>query len=230
MPKRPLYAASFYVHRPDDYPAAADYPAMLQVLQRSCDRVGVRHVVLTDAASIAKVPTGITMAPLDLPRSLMKATTKAHADFLEFFPVDGDVLFIGADSIFVKDPRRFYPKDADLCVTLRPGHSRYPINNGAMLVRREARDRVAPLYRKVADACGERWGDDQRGIADALEPLPKAFGVAERAGLTVRFLPMSPFNAVPQDARDPASGAVMLHFRGRKHKPKFFSWAARWMA
>jgi hypothetical protein len=176
MPKRQLFAASFYVHRPDDYPAAADYPAMLSVLERSCARVGIRHVVLTDAASLGRVPHGILTACLDLPRSLMKATTQAHAQFLESFPVDGDVLFVGADSIFVKDPRRFYPKDVDLCVTLRPGHARYPINNGAMFVRKEARDRVAEFYRRVADACGDRCGDDQRGVADALAPMPQTFG------------------------------------------------------
>ena len=53
MPKERPTVASFWVLRPEEHPEAEarNYPGMLQVLQRSCDRLGLRHLVLTDEAT-----------------------------------------------------------------------------------------------------------------------------------------------------------------------------------
>ncbi len=222
-----LTVASFYVHRPEDFPKAADYPAMLRLLQTSCDRLGFHHVVLTDARSTSNIPIGVAYAPLALPLDLMCATTEAHARFLANPPA-GDVLFVGADSILLADPRPLLPPEADLCVTSRLRSDRLDaINNGFMLIRERAQHPAAALYRRVADRCGAAWRDDQRSLVAELEPVPARPCVEERAGMTVGFLPMKRFNHQPLWPGDPCKGAVLLHFKGRAAKRIMPAWAKK---
>lgn len=232
MPKQRPTVCSFWVHRPIEHPGAADYPAMLRILQRSCDRFGMRHVVLTDRAttSYERWPAGIKSWATDLPQPLMQACTEVQARYLESRP-EGDTLFVGADCIFIGDPSKLYPKDPALCLTYRHPAANYPINTGAQLIRRHSLDKVAALYRRIADRTGTKWCDDQRAIRAELEPMPPVCGVYDRAGLSVAFLPMRTFNRLPKSAIDPCRDAVMLHFRGKQHstgqtrKELLFAWA-----
>ncbi|HQS15024.1 hypothetical protein [Reyranella sp.] len=225
-----LTVASFWVYRPEEHPHAANYPAMLEILQRSCDRLGARHILLTDhaTADAGLVPVGIEHYASDLPRNVMQATTQAQAHFLENAPAwFGDVLFVGADSILLQDPRPHLP-DADLCVTSRrPRPHLDAINNGFMYIRRRALGQVSALYRRVADRCGTEWRDDQRALVVELDPVPMPPVIEERAGLRVAFLPMRRFNDCPRWPGDPCKDAVLLHFRGRQRKKMMFAWAKR---
>jgi len=226
----PLTVASFYVHRPD-HPrhGESDFAGMLRVLQTSCDRLGVRHVVLTDlrTADAGLVPRDLTYQAIPLPDELMQATTRAHAGYLEtgLQHNPGDVLFVGADSILLRHPNRFVPADVEMAFTFRPGHDRYEINNGFMLVRERSRGRAARFFRDLANRCGPTWGDDQRALAAMLAPLPATWGEIERHGMNIRLLPMRRFNDVPAGPNDHCKGVCLLHFRGRGHKHKFFPWA-----
>lgn len=230
MPKQHPTIVSFWVLRPLEHPEAEarNYPGMLQILQRSCDRLGLRHVVLTDypTAESEKWPAGVESFARDLPGPLMQACTAAQAIYLETKP-QTDTLFVGADCIMVGDPTRFYPMGPDLCVTYRNPAARYPINTGAQMIRRGSLGEVAPLYRRVADRCGTVWCDDQRAIIAELSPMPPTVGTYERAGLKVAFLPMVPFNVTPASALSPSNGACMMHFRGKARKQLFFDWAKR---
>jgi hypothetical protein len=233
MPKQRPTVASFWVHRPVEHPGAADYPAMLRILDRSCAGLGMRHVVLTDHATLAsdRWPEGIEGWASDLPSPLMQACTEAQARYLESLP-ESDVLFVGADCIFVGDPAKV-PAGPALALTYRHPAANYPINNGFMLARRHSMEKVAELYRRVADRTGARWCDDQRAIRAELEPMPDDCGIHERAGLQVAFLPMKTFNRLPKTIDDPCRDAVMLHFRGKQHatgqhrKDMLFAWAKR---
>lgn len=240
MPKQRPTVASFWVLRPDEHPEAEvrNYPGMLQVLQRSCDRLGLKHIVLTDIETrqSPQWPAGIdAFACRELPAPLMQACTEVQARWLETQQhhermggnAKGDTLFVGADCIFIGDPIRFYPVGPDLCVTYRNPLAKYPINTGAQLVRRHAIDKLAALYRRIADRCGTVWCDDQRAIQAELEPMPALPGVHRRADIKVAFLPMARFNVVPTSVGDPCIGACMLHFRGKARKQLFFDWAKR---
>lgn len=225
-----LTVASFWVHRPVEHPKAADYPAMLRILQASCDRLKIRHVLLTDneTADAGLVPSGVQYFATDLPRDVMQATTTAQASFLENAPAwFGDVLFVGADSILLQDPRPHLP-DADLCVTSRrPRPHLDAINNGFMYVRRRALGQVSALYRRVADRCGTEWRDDQRSLVAELSPVPMPPVIDERAGVKVAYMPMAGFNYGPLWVNDPCKGAILLHFRGHHRKKMLFAWAKK---
>ncbi len=232
MPRERPTVASFWVYRPVEHPNAADYPAMLHILQRSCDRLGIRHLVLTDpeTAALPRWPAGIEPWARPLPTPLMQAAMEAQASYLASVP-ETDTLFVGADCIFLRDPSRFAPKEPALCLSYRHPEANYPINNGFQLIRRHSIDKAIPLYRRISDRTGTKWCDDQRSIKAELEPMPPACGVYERAGMQVAFVPMKTFNRLPKSALDPCSGAVMLHFRGKQHstgqtrKELLFAWA-----
>lgn len=233
MKNRPT-VASFWVYRPVEHPGAADYPAMLRILDNSCKRLGMRHIVLTDHETRAneRWPDGIEAHAMKLPMPLMQAATEAHAQYLETIP-DSDTLFVGADCIFLNDPMKRCPKEPALCLTYRSPDANYPINNGFMLARRHSLPKVAALYRRVADRTGTKWCDDQRALRAELEPMPSICGVHHRADMLIAFMPMKLFNSLPRNNDDPCYGKVMLHFRGKQHatgqhrKDLLFAWAAR---
>lgn len=221
MPRSRPTVASFYVIRREEFPHVdpALYFALLRILDKSCKRLGLRHLVLTDheTASQSDWPAGIEAREFDgLPRPLMQTTTEIQARYLESGP-ETDVLFVGADCIMLGDPTRGLPKEPALCLSYRHPSANYPINNGFQLVRHHSLPQAAALYRRIADRCGTKWCDDQRAIRAELEPMPADCGIHERAGLSIAFVPMRKFNHIPKSLLDPATGAAMLHFRGKQH-------------
>jgi hypothetical protein len=226
---------SFFVPRPAEHPVTPDYVAMLAQLQRSCDLLGLRHVVLTDAGGrealqARKESRGIEAFVRVLPDRLMQACTRSQAQWLrEGDWRDGSTLFVGADALMLRDPRKVFPADVDLAVTLRPGHPRYPINNGAMWIPLAARNLAACFYDRVAESCRHKWGDDQRAVAEVLAPMPDRHGVFERHGMRVAFLPMNVYNHTPRDLDDRCRDACVLHFRGKGRKDLMLPWARKWL-
>lgn len=224
-----LTVASFYVERREEHPKAADYPAMLRILQSFCDRLGIRHVVLTDRNTVDSGlwPLGVEAWVAPLPGPLMQACTEAQARFIGNGP-DGDILFVGADSILLADPRPHLPADADLYVTSRrPRGGLDAINNGFMFIRNRAREQAAALYRRVADRCGTAWMDDQKALVAELAPVPMPTVIEDRAGLRVGFLPMRRFNHWPRWRGDPCEDVILLHFKGRTGKKLMPEWARK---
>lgn len=224
-----LNVLSFWVRRPVEYPHAPDYVPLLRLLQQSCDRLGLRHVVMTDATTAEGWPDGLEAYREDLPPRLMQAATEAHARWSAGGDWQGcDTLFVGADCLIVRHPDEEFPKVPALAVTLRIGTKKYPINTGAMMLRQHGRREAAALYRTVADRCGPTWCDDQRAIRDALAPMPGAWGTVRRAGMKVAFLPMRTFNFGPSSIDDAPGKAVVAHFR-QKRKEFMPAWAARYL-
>ncbi len=227
---RDLVVCSFWVHRPADFPDAVDYLPLLKTLDRSCRRLGFYHVVLTDNATAPQIAgAGMLAFPTDLPRNLAKALTESQARWLNG-PLGHDTLFVGADCLVRRDFRPHLPF-ADLSIILRPGHKRHRINNGFMYVPAPSREKVAPLFRSIADSTGDSFNSchDMVAVERALAPMPDDYCLTERAGLTVNFLPMGIWNAGPKTAEDPAEQAHVLHFRGKSRKTVMLEWAARHM-
>jgi len=226
---RDLVVCSFFVDRRADFPDAVDYVSLLKALDWSCRRLGLQHVVLTDHATKPEIESaGIGTFAFDLPRNLMRALTEAQARFIEDWRISGDILLTGADCLIRRDFRGHLP-ETDLSIILRPGHKRHRINNGFMFIPAASREKVAPLFRRIADSTGPAMCDDMVAVERALAPMPDDYCLTERAGLTVNFLPMGIWNAGPKTADDPAEQAYVLHFRGKARKAVMLEWAARHM-
>lgn len=222
---------SFYVSRPLDFPNAAPYIEMLRILDRSCKRAGFEHGVLTDYETAPSIEAaGILPLPFELPRSLMKATTEAHAAWLESpLSVDCNTTYVGADCIIRKDFKKEVPA-CDLAITYMPGR-KWQIMNGFMHIRSKSRKAVAPLYRTIANDTSEEMCDDMLAVERALAPMPEVFGQSLRKGLTVNFLPLRAWNHCVKHPEYPARDAFVMHFNGGWHNGKqlFFDWTRRWM-
>lgn len=226
-----LTAFSFWVHRPADFPEAPDYLPLLRALDRSCRMFGLEHVVLTDHETAPRAEAaGLTIFAMALPRNLARALTESQARCLESMPPT-DILFVGADCLIRRDFRGQLPP-ADLSIILRPGHKRHRINNGFMHVPAASCEKVAPLFRKIANDTGPTFNSchDMEAVERALSPMPLDYGLQERVGITINFLPMGIWNGGPRRVDDPAEAAYVLHFRGKARKAIMLEWARRWMA
>jgi len=226
-----ITVCSFWVHRPKEYPKAAPYLDMLKILDASCRRVGYDHVVLTDCRTSEAIEcAGLTPYMADLPDSLMRSTTEIQARWLESPHSRGcNTVFVGADCIIRQDFRDALPK-CDLAIAFMKGHKKWRLNNGFMFVPADSREKVAPLFRLIADDTGAAMCEDMIAIERALIPMPKDFGIHRRRALDVAFLPLDRWNHGYQiNPADPASDAYVMHFMGDSFtgKPLFFEWAAR---
>jgi hypothetical protein len=221
---------SFYVDRRADFPAAPDYIPLLHALERSCTRLGFNHVVLTDFYTAQTLTDqGFRVFARELPKALSNALTEVQAQYLEALP-RRDTLFVGADCLIVRDFRAHLAA-ADLAIILRPGHKKHRINNGFMYVPAASVAKVAPLFRTIARTTGGSFNSchDMVAVEAALAPMPTTYGVVERAGMTVNFLPMNVWNGGPKTADDPSPESFVLHFRGKERKPVMLAWELRWL-
>lgn len=232
-----IVVCSFWVERKDQFPDPPDYLSMLKILDASCKRAGMRHVVLTDLpTSFAIVDGGLTAFPIRLPRSLMQASTAAHARWLEAPESKHvDTIFVGADCLIRRDFRAELPA-CDLAIAFMKDHKRWRINNGFVYVPAASREKVAPLFRRIADDTSEEMFDDMLAAERALLPMPADFGLHERHGLAVNFLPLLKWNRymaickqTPDPLSDAAEDAAVLHFMGGHDNGKalYFAWAKR---
>jgi hypothetical protein len=209
--------ASFYCDRREDYPDAADYLPLLGLLQRSCDRLGHRHVVLSDA----EVP-GFETFVTPLPRALMPATLMAHRDWIARGDWTGGTALVGADCLIGRNLAEVFDGSFDLLFTSRP-HRRWPINTGLICVAESARIPASVAWARAAAACIDEWGDDQVQIAAMVGPVPAEHCTVERHGMQVKFVPLATHNFTPKAPAVP-SEAFVVHFKGpRKHM--MASWA-----
>lgn len=211
-----MIVASFFAPRPE-HPRWRDYIPSLRLLQASCDRLGLQHVVLGDTPvegfDVLQVP--------DLPRELMPAFLAAQKHGIE--TLDDDLLLVGADCVIARDPSEPLTAGADLTVTLGDFWD-CRMNTGTIWVRRESRVAAAELWGRALAGMGHAWGDDQLALAAQVAPLPPAPPVIEpRLGLMVQFLDVDPWNLAPENEHHDCRHAVVLHFRGNRK-----GWSGRW--
>ncbi|MGE0724813.1 MAG: hypothetical protein AB7O45_10580 [Alphaproteobacteria bacterium] len=230
-----MNVVSFYVPRPEN-PRWFDYVPLLQGLQWSCDRLGLRHVVLTDDPRLGwRKPHGMETFHAPLPDNLMHAVTRIQAAWLRTGDWRGqDTLFVGADCVIATDPAAAFAaatpgQDWDLSVTPRYDRVSPSIQLGAVVIRLAARDRVSTMFDAMARRCGPRWCDDQVEFHAQVEPIPPEVpAVVERRGLRIAFLPMEGFNARPETVDEPMAGVPVIHFRGKgERKNMMLPWMRR---
>jgi hypothetical protein len=228
----PITICSFWIHRPKEFPKAANYLAMLRLLDKSCHRFGLQHTVLTDSVTAPQIyGAGLTPVLVELPANLMRASTEVHSRWLESPHSRGvHTIFVGADCLIRRDFRNDLPA-CDVAIGYMKGHKRWRLNNGFVYIPAESREKVAPLFRLVADDTGEKMCDDMLALERALVPMPPDYGVFTRRRLAVSFLPMPIWNRYMRSADDAAEEANVLHFMGGwdNGKALFFEWAARHM-
>lgn len=214
-----MIVASFYAPR---LPTPVNYLECLSVLQASCDRLGLRHVVISDR----KLP-GLDCAMYDLHDDLMMACIQGQRWFLEDTP--GPVLLTGADCIVTRDPRPLLD-GFDLVGTVYP-FSDCCLNTGLVMVADGPS--AAPIWgiaeAKLLELDSIAWGDDQIALKCALAPVTPYPAEGERHGLKVKFVSCVEHNWAPEAHDDDAGMPLIAHFRGERRKGWMGFWYRRFL-
>ena len=199
-----LVVASFFAPRYDKW--GADYDALLQLLDASCRRLGLRHVVISDKPRPAPLETAL----FDLPANLMMAFLDGQRQFLAATP--GPVLLVGADCLLTRDPTPIF--GGDLTITTSKRFLDCPMNSGAIFCTDGPT--CAPVWQAAVDREPTEWGEDQTALYAAIS----------ESVLDVRERPAEAHNWAPRNVLDRAGTPTVVHFRGAR-KQFMPAWAAR---
>lgn len=189
-----MIVASFFAPREERW--ACNYLDLLQVLDASCRRVGLRHLCISDTelqivdALICNLPHNLMAAILDGQRQCLEWATEP-------------VLFVGADCVLTRDPRPVMA--GDITITIGP-FSDCEMNTGAIWCADPAK--CAPVWREAVDLEPCAWGDDQRALYTAIDA----------SDLDVRKVRCEEHNWAPTDATDAAGLPTVAHFRGNRKR------------
>lgn len=214
---------SYYSPRPAEYGARATaYDEPIGILEASCTRLGLRHVLLTEKGnedSIPHVPPSRVVA-LDGTQDLklMRAIVAGQLAYLQAMGTgEGGTIFVGVDCLFLKDPSPVFDGgDWDVAVTVGP-YSPGALNNGAVFLAPGKNAEATRFYDLAFANCPDEWPGDQQAIQRICYPLLKPGSIADRHGVRVRYLDMDTHNLPPACPDDPAiPGACMLHHKGAR--------------
>lgn len=194
-----MIVASFYAYRYDKW--GVDYIPLLQLLDASCARFGLRHVVIGDEP----VP-GLDTAVYALPRELMTAILDGQRQFLA--DAREPVLLVGADCLLARDPRPVLA--GDMTVTIGP-FADCEMNTGAIWCA-DGR-RCAPVWQAALDRNPLLWGEDQTSLYASIEA----------SDLDVTKVRCETHNWAPDTLSDDAGKPTVVHFRGKRK-----TWMAQW--
>ena len=214
---------SYYSPRPAEYGDRAHaYDEPIGILEASCTRLGLRHILLTEKGNedaIPHVPPSRVVA-LDGTQDLklMRAIVAGQLAYLQAMGTgEGGTIFVGVDCLFLKDPSPVFDGgDWDVAVTVGP-YSPGALNNGAVFLAPGKNAEATRFYDLAFANCPDEWPGDQTAILRVCSPLRRPGAVEDRHGVKVRYLSMDDWNLPPASLDDPGiPGATMLHFKGAR--------------
>lgn len=214
-----LEVATVWAPRPDHPKWRTDYLEMLELQRRTAERVGHRHVVVTDV----ELP-GFNAIRASLPRSLMHAILEGQLAYLRQWSNKHAVVLLDIDCVVCRSLDEAFDGTFDIGLTNRDNPAA-PIQNGAMYFKSGAKPAALALFARALELCGEHWGGDQEAIAQAVAPVPHGEAREMRFGVRLAFLSTGSHNHSPK-CRQPVklmAGRFIEHFKGetKSHAPGF---------
>lgn len=210
-----MTVASFWVYRPS-HPLHRSYDECLRLQRASCERLGLRHLVLTDANqpwAITESDPPWAFHATQLPEGLMRAVLLAQIAYLRSDAFEADTVLVGADCLALHDPAPVFDGGFDIGITTHP-FSDCILNTGTIFCPLAARAHLVRIWEDAVSGVGHRWGDDQLALAAVLRPTLE-HGDHLRDGIRVRQFPVPGYNDAPRDEADMIS-PLFAHFRGRR--------------
>lgn len=213
-----MLVASFYSPRPEIESKLwnCDYDQLLMLVESSCRRFGLEHLVISNCPRPAPLRTFLTF----LPDNLMQAFIFGQRQMLrELQESCQNLLFIGADCLFTRNPSgRELIEESDITITLSSSFVDCLMNCGAIWCNDLEKcfriwDR-AYQTKKLVD-----WGDDQRAIYSSI------LEYEEEGWLNVKRVECEGFNWAPDGLEDDCR-SVVVHFRA-KRKQFMANWAKK---
>lgn len=200
-----MIVASFYAYRYEKWPGC-DYDDLLLLVDKSCKRVGLNHIVISDSFRPKPLETFVTR----LPENLMQAILYGQWKFLQ--ECKESVLLIGADCLLTRLVGDF---EEDLAITLGP-FADCAMNTGMVYVKDgKVSEKV---WASALDMNPINWGDDQTCLYESILD----------SGLKVKKLDCKEYNWAPNSVIDDAGMPAVVHFRGRR-KSFMKDWARSYL-
>lgn len=201
-----MKVASIFAPRFEKW-SGVDYDDLLMLLDASCRRLGLLHVVISDAPRPAPLET----ARFDLPENLMRLLLDGQRQFLAATP--GPVLLVGADCLLTANPPVLIG-GMDMAVTTSPTFGDCLMNTGAIWCADGPT--CAPVWQAALASSPQKWGEDQITL----------YAAVKESGLRVREVRAEDYNWAPANVDDDAGMPAIVHFRGRR-KAFMADWARR---
>lgn len=207
-----MIVASFYSPRPHEESKRwrCDYDALLMLVEASCRRFKLQHLVISD--KVRPLPLTTFLSKLD--ENLMKSFIYGQHDLL--IRAREPVLLIGADCLIIKDPKP-WTIDCDIAITLGP-FADCEMNTGAIWCNDPWK--CSKIWERAF--CEKKlveWGDDQKAIYSAI------LDAEERSEIKINRLRCEQHNWAPDNLHDKIFPTI-AHFRGTR-KQFMISWAKK---
>lgn len=187
-----------------------DYLPLLELQKKSAERVGHRHVVVTDT----ELP-GYDTLPVKLPQNLMQAILAGQLEYVSRWSGEFPIVLADADCLVIRDLEAVFDGTFDVLLTSR-NNPAAPIQNGAMYFAAGSQDAARQLLHRALQLCKEHWGGDQEAIAQAAAPVPLVLHVIEpRFGKRFYFASPDPYNFSPRGHPPKMNpNRFIVHFKG----------------
>jgi len=204
-----MIVASFFAPRYEVYDNC-DYDALALLLDKSCKKLGLEHVVISDSFRPKPLKTCLTK----LPENLMQAIFYGQIKFMK--ETNDTILFTGADCLLTKKLGLNHDSLPDLAITTSKTFSDCEMNTGAVWVK--DKEKCIKIWEEVLEKEPKDWGDDQIFLYEGIK----------RSNLNTLYLPCEEHNWAPSSINDDAGFPTVVHFRG-KRKSFMKDWAKRYL-
>ena len=156
-------------------------------------------------------------------RYLMNWILKAQEAFINSSVFTENSVFFSPDALILQDLHKVFEGSFDLGVTERFNFPEYPINNGVIFLKVEAKEKLKSMWAEMRVRCYhypvqiQEWYGDQKALSDILVIYDDApFGVK-----TQRFLcethNMSPsYKGSLESEIEKIANAFIIHFKGAR--------------
>ncbi len=200
-----MIVASFYAPRYEKWPGC-DYDELLLLVDKSCKKLGLNHIVISDSFRPKPLNTFVTR----LPENLIQAILYGQWKFLQ--ESQEPILLIGADCLLTKLIPEF---EEDIGITLGP-FSDCKMNTGMVYVKDGKKSEQ--VWAAALELNPTVWGQDQTFLYESIL----------ESGLDIKELRCEEYNWAPNNIHDDAGLPYVVHFRG-KRKSFMKNWAKTYL-
>lgn len=204
-----MIVVSFYAPRFERY-TSCNYDELGLLLDKSCKKLGLNHVVISDSFRPKPMETFLTK----LPQNLMQAILYGQMKFME--QSREPILFVGSDCLITKRVGLNLDSLQDIAITTSVEFTDCVMNTGAIWIRDGGI--CVGVWRQALETEPKKWGEDQISLYDAICG----------SKLNILKLRCEEHNWAPNSIDDDAKMPTVVHFRGNR---KLFmkSWAEKYL-
>lgn len=187
-----------------------DYITLLNAQRQTVQYFNHKYTIVTDDPLLANRPETVF---IPLPESLMHAMIVGVIERLKR-PIGEHIVFVDYDVLVASSLNNAFRDTFDLGLTHRI-NEKSPVNNGVMYVNKDGAAKALKFFEKALERCEEHWGGDQEAISCAAHPVPDEDCIEVRKDITIAFLNMRKYAAVPKvkDKRHDIR-PYCVHFKG----------------